>query len=170
MFKIGDLTVYSALGICKIDDICEKTFNGETKNYYVLHPMQNPSLTINAPVGSDKLKMVRMMEREEAEEILDSFKGPGVEWIEKVTARDHAYSKIVSGGNRMEIAEVGNTLIRKKHELLSIDKKQSEYDRKLLTQIESILFTELAITMKMDVGQVYKLIESYMSEDSAAIS
>ncbi|MFC4409635.1 CarD family transcriptional regulator [Chungangia koreensis] len=169
MFNIGDLTIYSSLGICKIEDICEKDFNGETKNYYVLHPMQNPTLTINAPVGSEKLKMYEMMSKKEAQVILESFAGPGAEWIEKVTARQHAYIQIINSGDRKEIAKVGNTLIRKKLELQAINKKQSEYDRKMLTQIESILFTEMAISLEMDLGQVYTTIEEYLTESSAAI-
>jgi len=169
MFNIGELTIYSALGICRIEDICEKTFNGETKNYYVLHPMQNPTLTINAPVGSDKLKMYKMMEKEEAQEILESFEGLGVEWIDKVNAREHAYSKIINSGDRKEIAKVANTLIRKKLELQALNKKQNEYDRKLLAQIESVLFVEIALTLDMNLSRMYVTVEEYITKSSAAI-
>lgn len=31
MFNIGDLVVYSPHGICRVDDICEKTILGEKK-------------------------------------------------------------------------------------------------------------------------------------------
>ncbi|MEC1526197.1 CarD family transcriptional regulator, partial [Neobacillus niacini] len=41
MYHIGDLVIYSAHGICKINDICNKTVSGITRSYYVLHPMEN---------------------------------------------------------------------------------------------------------------------------------
>ncbi|MDQ6596090.1 CarD family transcriptional regulator [Bacillus salipaludis] len=41
MFNIGDLIIYSGHGICRVDDICEKTVSGITRTYYVLHPMEN---------------------------------------------------------------------------------------------------------------------------------
>ena len=31
MYNIGDLMIYSAHGICRVDDICEKTISGITK-------------------------------------------------------------------------------------------------------------------------------------------
>lgn len=169
MFNIGELTIYSALGICRIEDICEKTFNGETKSYYVLHPLQNPTLTINAPVGSDKLRMYKMMSKEEAQEILESFAEPGIEWIDKVNGRDHEYTKIINSGDRKEIAKVGNTLIRKKLELQAIGKKQNEYDRKLLAQIESVLFVEMALTLEVDLNQMYDKVKNYIMDYSAAL-
>ncbi|MEH7306801.1 CarD family transcriptional regulator [Neobacillus drentensis] len=54
MFNNGDLVIYSAHGICKIDDICEKTIAGMTKTYYELHPLDhNHQLTISVPVLKD---------------------------------------------------------------------------------------------------------------------
>ena len=34
MFNIGDMIIYSAHGVSKIDNICEKTFANVTRNYY----------------------------------------------------------------------------------------------------------------------------------------
>ena len=39
MFNIGDVVIYSAHGISKIDNICEKPFSNVTKTYYELHPL-----------------------------------------------------------------------------------------------------------------------------------
>ena len=41
MFNIGDLIIYSALGICRIDNICEQTYNGTTRKYYVIQPIED---------------------------------------------------------------------------------------------------------------------------------
>jgi CarD family transcriptional regulator len=77
MFNIGDLIIYSSHGICCIDDICEKTYTGVAKNYYVLHPTENSNLEISVPVDSDKVTMLELLNREEAEEIIESFTIPG---------------------------------------------------------------------------------------------
>ncbi|WP_256358056.1 CarD family transcriptional regulator [Bacillus sp. sid0103] len=74
MFNIGDLVIYSAHGICKIDDICEKTVSGTTRTYYELHPMDNDrQLTISIPVNTDKVVMLEPLQKAEAQEILESF-------------------------------------------------------------------------------------------------
>lgn len=47
MFNIGDVVIYSAHGISKIDNICEKTFSNVTKTYYELHPLKQANLMIS---------------------------------------------------------------------------------------------------------------------------
>ena len=60
MFDIGDLIIYSAQGICHIDDICKKTYAGVTRNYYILHPVHNSKLKISTPVDNNKLTMLKL--------------------------------------------------------------------------------------------------------------
>lgn len=137
-------------GICRVDGICEKTYSGITKNYYVLHPIEsNCNLTINTPVDNDKVTMLELLNREKAEEILESFTLPGVEWIELHSDRNQIYSEILKTGDRKEIAKVANTLLRRKYNIEN-GKKFHEKDNKLLTTIQSILFTELALVLNTD--------------------
>ena len=109
MFNIGDTIIYSSHGLCQIDGISEKTFSGVTKTYYVLHPLNNEKLEISTPV--DNKTISTLMAKEEAEEILNLFKEPGIEWIEKGNQRTQGYSLIAKKGDRKEIAKVINTFI-----------------------------------------------------------
>lgn len=147
MFNIGDLIIYSAQGICHIDDICEKTYLGVTRNYYILHPMGDSKLKICTPVDNDKVTMLELVDRDEAERILESFRQPGVDWIELHDIRHQVYSKIIKSGDRMEISKLLNTLMRKKHEDEINGKKFSEKDNRLLSLIQNTLFAELAMSL-----------------------
>ncbi|ASN06413.1 CarD family transcriptional regulator [Virgibacillus necropolis] len=159
MFTIGDLIIYSAHGICKIDDICEKTVSGVTKTYYVLHPMENNQhLTISTPVNNDKVVMLELIHKEEANEILEAFKGPGIEWNDKANMRLHLYSDIVNTGNRKEIMKVVNTLMRKKAEAELNERKLYEQDRKLLNTTQDILFKELAISLNTTYDKINEMV------------
>lgn len=111
MFNVGDLIIYSAQGICRIDDICERTYSGVTKNYYILHPLDNKKLMISTPVDNDKVTMLKLIDKNEAEEILESFRLPGIGWIEVRSERNQIYSEIVKQGNRMEISRIANALM-----------------------------------------------------------
>lgn len=77
MYNVGDLAVYSTQGICRIIEICEKTFSDITKKYYVLQPLNDPKLSISVPVHSDKTNLSDVVNKAEAEEIIESFKAPG---------------------------------------------------------------------------------------------
>lgn len=159
MFNIGDLVIYSTHGICKIDDICEKTVLGTTRPYYVLRPIEdNYHLKISAPVHSDKVLMLELIKEEEANEVIVSFKSPGIKWIDNPNKRHNVYSDIVNTGNRLEVAKVVNTLIRKKIEVERLDRKFHERDRKFLNNIQNILFEELAICLNTSLEYINELV------------
>ncbi|MFC2948882.1 CarD family transcriptional regulator [Virgibacillus sediminis] len=154
MFNVGDVIIYSVHGLSKIDDICDKTYGDVTRSYYVLHPLEDPKLTINTPVDNERVVMLAVMEKEEAEEILQSFQQPGIQWIEDVRQRRQTYRKLVNSGDRREIAKVVNTLIRRKREAEREHKKLLDQDRHLLANTQNIMFKELAVALRISAEEV----------------
>ena len=163
MFNIGDLVIYSNMGICQIDDICEKTYGGMTRTYYIMHPIEDSTLIIQNPVDNDRVLMQGIIDKSESEEILESFKLPGIQWIDNSSERHKVYSGIASSGNREEISKVLNTLLCKKHEFEMNDKKLSEHDRRLLLYLQKIFYKELAITLDTTVEAVTKKINQMIA-------
>lgn|SRR5690606_27636302 len=163
MFKVGELVIYSVHGLCEIDDITERTFRGETKSYYVLHPKKDSSLTINVPVDSDKLSLLKTINKEEAKVILESFREPGMEWIEDVRQRQRKYSSLINAGDRKDICKIANTLLRKSKEAAENKKKLYDQDRKMLTNIETILFNELAMALDTTPEEISKKINKLIA-------
>lgn len=163
MFNIGDLIIYSIHGICHIDDICEKTYLGVTKNYYVLHPVEDSKLIISTPVDNDKVTMQELIHRDEAEEVLESFKLPGISWIEISSQRAQIYSEIVKTGNRKEISKIVSTLMRKRHKAEINGKRLYLQDNRLLTFIQNIMFTELAMSLNTTTEAIYEKINSLIN-------
>ncbi|MFS0821276.1 CarD family transcriptional regulator [Bacillus sp. 1P02SD] len=147
MFKVGDLVIYSSLGICKINEICDETYYGRTRKYYILHPIEEKNLTIRNPVDNEKVLMLGIINRQDAENMLESFKRTGIAWVEKSNDRKKIYHEIVMSGDRKEIAGIVNTLMCRKYEVELADKKLGEPDRRLLLHIQNILYKELAISL-----------------------
>ena len=170
MFNVGDLIIYSGQGICHVDEICEKTLLGEPKNYYVLHPVQSPSLTINIPVDNDKIVMLDIVDKSEAEKIIESFKQPGVDWIGINSQRNSAYSKIVKEGNRDGIAKVINTLMRKKLAAEAKGKKLYEQDNRILDKTQSILFAELAMSLNSSFEEISQRTTDLITESERQLN
>lgn len=147
MYNVGDLAVYSTQGICRVIDITEKTFSDITKKYYVLQPLNDPKLVISIPLISDKSVLSDVVTADQAEVILASFKQPADEWIEKNLHRSQTFTAIIRKGDRLELSQMINTLIRKKHDLELNDKKFNVQDTKFLQNLQSMLFVELAISL-----------------------
>lgn len=165
MFNVGDKIIYSAQGICHIDDICEKTYLGITRNYYILHSLEKPKLEISTPVDNEKVAMLELVNRDEAEEILETFRLPGINWIESWEERNQKYSETIKKGNRMEIAGILNTLMREKHRAEINRKKFSEKDKNLLDLIQNILFTELAMSLNTTFKAINEKVNSLLNEN-----
>ena len=165
MFNIGDTIIYSVHGLCQIDDICEKTYSDVTRNYYVLHPLSQANLTISVPVDNDKVIMLKTMNREQAEEILQSFNKPGIPWVEDVKKRKLQYNNVVKTGDRREIAKIANSLMRKSFEY-SLDKKRMyDQDRRLLSTIQDLLFKELANSLDTSFEDIFAQVDGMIQKD-----
>ncbi len=148
MFTIGDLVIYSTHGICKIDDICERTVGGKTREYYVLLPKADEhQLKISVPVDNKQGKILELMNKDQSVEILESFKGQGAKWNENANVRFNSYTKLVNAGEREDIASVVNTLMRKEMEFDTIDRRLHQRDHQLLNEAQDVLFGEIALTL-----------------------
>ncbi|MCW1927779.1 CarD family transcriptional regulator [Bhargavaea beijingensis] len=156
MFEIGDVVIYSEHGLCKIDDICKKDLFGETRLYYVLHPIGEQTLKISTPVDGKKKRLMRTMNRKEAEELMDVFGSRGIDWVENPKQRARAYQSLVQSGDRQKIAEVTGALMDKK---LNTDQKIYDQDRKLLNHVQTILFRELSMALGISVEDVANQVE-----------
>lgn len=162
MFKKGDLILYSVHGICKVDDICEKTISHIKKQYYILHPINETNLSISTPVDNDKVAMLELLTKEEAQETLELFKNPGINWIEIDRERSEVYNEIIKQWNRREIVKIANTLMRTKIDLEKNGKKFHEKDKKMLLDIQSILFSELAFSLDTTSEEIAKTVNRYV--------
>ena len=160
MFNIGDIIIYSAHGVSKIDNICEKTYSNVTKTYYELHPLEQTNLMISTPVDNDKVVMLKMMDREEAEDVLQSFQQTGIHWVGNPRERNIQYKKVVKNGDRSEIAKLVNTLMRQDIELRMDNKKLYEQDRRILETTQNILFKELAVSLDTSFEKIYEQVNS----------
>ncbi|ASK63878.1 CarD family transcriptional regulator [Virgibacillus phasianinus] len=166
MFQIGDLIIYSAHGICRIDDICEKTVSGITRQYYVLHPEADQhQLTISTPVDNKKVVMLELIHEDEAYEILELFKYPGIKWNDNANLRFHIYSEVVNTGDRKDIAKVVNTLLRGKMEAALHDRKLHERDLKLLQTTKDTLFKELSISLDTSFEEINEIVIKVIREN-----
>lgn len=166
MHKVGDLIIYKTHGICQVDAICEKTVLGVSRNYYVMHPVEDPKLTISVPVDKDNVLLQDIVDRGEAEKILECFKQPGMEWIEKNNVRMQKFNEIIRTGDRIEIAKIANTLMRKKREQEANGKKFSEQDSRMLNLTQKILFKELAIALNTSFDVIQDRVEHLIEATS----
>lgn len=158
MYNVGDVVIYAAHGLCTIEDICEQTYSDITQTYYVLQPLNDSKLTIRTPTDNAKKQIRDIIDKEEARKILDSFTSPGVEWLEQNTHRMKLHVEIIKSGDRQKQANLLNTLMRKKQEYLSIEKKFPQQEEKTLQSLQEMIFSEFAIALDKPSEEIYEYV------------
>lgn len=162
MFQIGDVAYYNAYGICTITGIEDREFNGEAQPYYILRSTHYPTLTLYHPVNTDNSQLKKVLSKEEATQLLDSFKQPASDWEDRANTRTQQFKAILNSRDHMQIAQLMNTLSRKKIALEAQDKKLSPQDTQVLQRITPILCDELALALGVSKEQMAAKIEKLM--------
>jgi CarD family transcriptional regulator len=103
------------------------------------------------------------MEREEAEQLLESFKQPGIAWIEEHKKRYHQYLELIQTGDRKVIADIAITLMQKNLELKENNKRLYDQDRKLLQTIQNILFNEMAMSLNTSFEEIEERVNNLIN-------
>ena len=128
-----------------------------------MHPMNDKRLSISIPVDNNKVSILELLSQEEAEEILESFKEEGADWIDEDKDRTEIYNEVIKKGNRIEIAKIINALMKEKVLLESNGKKFHEKDKKMLLGIQNILFSELAFLLNTTSEDIEEKVSEYIS-------
>lgn len=163
MFHVGEYIIYSHHGVCFIDEIKEKTYEKETKLYYIMHPFNEKS-KIMTPVGNDKVRMRPIMSSEEAQEVLDTVSSDNIYVFEDRKRRDQAYTQTIKDGNPMEIIKVITSVLIDEQEKAEEGKKLSTTDKKLLEKAEKYLYPELSLALGLEVDTIRERVTSLFQE------
>ncbi len=156
MFKIGDLAVYPAHGVGRIESIEKREISGEQKDFYIMKILDN-NMIIMIPI--DNVQSVGLRD------IIDIGEVPRVYEIMKKrdlpvdnqtwNRRYREYMEKIKTGSVFEVAEVLRDLY-----LLKVDKNLSFGERKMLDTAQTLLLKELSIAKKTDESAIMSDISS----------
>lgn len=165
MFSIGDTVFYGSHGVCIVEDIQEQTFSGNTKTYYILRSFHDKTLKLFHPVNSDDSKLTPIASKEKAELILDTFKNSPDEWNDRAIERANNNQKVLETNNDFKIAQMLNTIMRKKSQLELEGKKLASQEQQILKQVTPIFQKELSISLEIPIEEVADRIEKLIQKN-----
>lgn len=161
-FKINDCVIYGRSGVCRIDDIEQRSFDGKSGSYYVLKPIGNRNATIYVPCDNEKLAklMRRPLSKSEIDELLSGVGEYHTEWIDDKKERPIYFKNIIGGGNIKQILSLMRCIYLKKQELIAKNKSLPIADERLLSDTEKLINEEFAYSLGIDCSKV----SEYISE------
>ena len=165
MFKQGDYINYSCRGVCLVDEIIEKMIDDKKSMYYLMHPVNVKNSMIMTPVDNEKVKMRLVMKKEKAEDIIDTFLDKrDLPRITDKKMRERVYTRMLKEGNPSELVEIINVLNEEENEKKADGRKRSATDEKYLVKAKELLFTELSVSLGIDIEQIKLRVETILRE------
>jgi CarD family transcriptional regulator len=150
MFEVGDLAVYPAQGVGRIEAIETQEISGQKQDYYIMKILEN-NMTIMIPVDNVESVGVRdIIDDEEVAKVYAIMKKRDIPADNQTWNRRYReYMEKIKTGSVYEVAEVLRDLY-----LLKVDKDLSFGERKMLDTAQSLLLTELSIAKKTDESTI----------------
>jgi CarD family transcriptional regulator len=164
-FQVGDLAVYPAHGVGRIESIESRTINGEKHDFYILKILEN-SMVIMIPTWNvDSVGLRNIIDADQVPEIYDVLKTKKDDIFDNQTwnRRYKEYMDKLKTGSLFDVAEVFRDLF-----LLKLVKDLSFGERKLLDTARGLLLRELCTAKKAKEEVVWAEIETLFETSETA--
>ncbi len=160
MFKINEYVVYKR-DVCKVTGIKHRNFNN--KDYYVLSPVDDESLTIEIPIKRKKKFIRPLITNEEVMNIIKEI--PNVEAITgKSRTLENEYKKLLNTGDHLDVLTVLKTTYLRNKEREEAGKKTTEKDTEYFELAEKMLYNEFALVLGKTYNETKKFVEKKVYE------
>jgi CarD family transcriptional regulator len=153
--KVGDMVVYPAQGVARVEGLEEKVIMNAPMRFFVLRVLDSDKKIM---VPEDKVASVdirRVITEDEVDEVLDILRERNVSFDHGTWNRRYrAYVEKIKTGSIFEIAEVLRDL-----NLIKIEKNLSFGERKMLDTARRLLVQELSVAMGNTEEEVERELE-----------
>lgn len=159
MFKVGDLAVYPAHGVGKIESIEGKTIGGNRQEFYIMRILENEMKIMIPLQNAEAVGLRQLIASDDIPRVYEILKTKeisvnGGTW----NRRYREYMEKIKTGSIYELAEVLRDLT-----VLKNDKELSFGERKMLDTARTLLLKELSIVLSVGEAQLEQDIASMLT-------
>lgn len=150
IFKVGDLAVYPAHGVGRIESIEARNLYGSSQNFYIMRILENNMIIMIPISNANNVGLREIIKAEEVSKIFKILKEKDIEFDNQSWNRRYReYMEKIKTGSVYEVAQVLRDLF-----LLKLEKELSFGERKMLDTAKSLLVKEISIAKKMEETKV----------------
>jgi len=155
-FSIGNLAVYPAHGVGRIEAIESRVINGEKQDFYIMKILENSMVIMIPTQNVDSVGLRDIIEHDKVESIYTVMRDRNIPHDNQTWNRRYRdYMEKIKTGSLHEVAGVFRDLF-----LLKLTKELSFGERKLLDTAQSLLIKELSIAKNAKEKQIMDEIKS----------
>lgn len=158
MFKRGDMAVYPAHGVGKIESIEQKKIGDLEQSFYIMK-IVDTGMVVMIPTSANSTGLRNIIASEQVEEVYDILREKKVAISSQPwNQRYRDYMQKIKTGSVYEIAAVLRDL-----NVLSADKTLSFGERKMMDTARNLLIKEIAIAKKTKEKMVEEKLDEIFS-------
>ncbi len=150
MFKVGDLAVYPAQGVGRIEAIETQEISGQKQDFYIMKILEN-NMIIMIPVNNvESVGLRDIINDDEVAKVYEIMKKRDIPADNQTWNRRYRdYMEKIKTGSVYDVAEVLRDLY-----LLKVNKDLSFGERKMFDTAQSLLLKELSIAKKTNESAI----------------
>lgn len=156
-FKVGDLAVYPAHGVGRIEAIESRVVNEEKHDFYIMKVLENGMVIMIPTWNVESVRLRNVISKKEIPKVYEVIKKDQESHIDNQTwnRRYREYMDKIKTGSIYDVAEVFRDLY-----YLKFTKDLSFGERKLFDTATSLLLSELSTARNTDEKTIMSEIES----------
>lgn len=158
MFQKGEYVVYGNLGVCRVNDLVTRKFDGldAAHLYYVLEPLYQGGV-LYVPADNPKIFLRPVISADEANRLIDAIPTVQSEAFHSRSAQELTahYEQALQSHSCKDLIELTMSIYNKKTGLARQNKKFGRVDEHFMKRAEDTLYGELAVALgipREDVG------------------
>ena len=165
MYKVNDFVVYNSSGVYKIKDIKkEKDISNNEIEYYVLQPaFAQDSLTIKTPVTNSRVRIRKVINKEDVLSIIASMPEMKTIWIDDFKERNEIFKQALRSGDVEKWVRLVKSIYKEKQDKNEIGKKIRKTDEDIMKAAEKNINEEFALALNISPDEVGPYIIEHIS-------
>ncbi|MBQ6477379.1 MAG: hypothetical protein IJI43_02990 [Bacilli bacterium] len=161
MYQADDYVLYKK-DVCKVREVKKNKMN--SLDYYILVPIDDPSLIIDVPADNRMGYIRDIISKEEAEELINNI--PNIKTLENIEDKniENTYKNLIYNGTREDLIKIIKTSFLRNQDRINNKKKISDKDSNYFNKAEQYLYNELSIALNMTFDETKEYVIKKVQE------
>lgn len=163
--QVNDYVIWNTEGICKVVDIIYPDFVKNTKReYYVLMPIENNSVTVYIPVDIADQRCRKPITVDEAKKLIASIDEIEMAEISNDKECERTYRSILEEGDLWKVVSIYKNIHERRQCKMREGKKNKVVDEKYYQLVEHNLCHELGFVLHLSKDEVKERLLNYKKD------
>ncbi len=158
-FSVGDYVMYGTSGVCRLEGVEKRNFDGQHElEYLILLPVSSSSSKYYIPVQSMENKIRHLLSKEEINSLIDEMPETEGIWYADNNERKAVFNSIIKSDDYKKIISMTKSLHDHKIKKISGGKKLNASDENLMKKAEDLMYQEFAQVLGIRKDEVEQYI------------